>query len=80
MKKSIRATIYYYVDKKHFDIQHIGNPEEEQSFTDIYTFDTDYFGNVMDMKAYAVNDLKIIAGGGYDRKHIHKCRFEFEEV
>ncbi len=43
MKKKIKATIYYYVDKKHPDIQHIGNPEAEQSFTDIYTFDTNYF-------------------------------------
>lgn len=80
MRKSIKATIFYMVDKHHPDIKYIGNPAEEQSFTDTYTFDTDVFGNLMDMKAYAANDLRLVAGGGYDTKHIHKCRFEFEEV
>ena len=82
MRKSIKATIFYMVDKRHPDIKYIGNPAEEQSFTDTYTFDLDRCGNLttMDMKAYAANDLRLIAGGGYDTKHIHKVRFEFEEV
>jgi hypothetical protein len=82
MKKSIRATIYYTVDSKHPDIQYIKNPSEIQSFTDTYTFDTNYVGNVTrsEMENYAKNDLRLVAGGGYNSKHIHNVSFEFKSV
>lgn len=82
MKKSIRATIYYTVDSEHPDIQYIKNPSEIQSFTDTYTFDTNYVGNVTrsDMENYAKNDLRLVAGGGYNSKHIHNVSFEFKSV
>ena len=79
MKKSILATIYYTVDSEHPDIQYIKNPSEIQSFTDVYRFDTDYLGNIdrYDMENYAKNDLRLIAGGGYNTEHIHNVTFEF---
>lgn len=82
MKKSIRATIYYTVDSEHPDIQYIKNPSEKQSFTDTYTFDTNYVGNVTrsEMENYAKNDLRLVAGGGYNSKHIHNVSFEFKSV
>lgn len=82
MKKSIRATIYYTVDSEHPDIQYIKNPSEIQSFTDTYTFDTNYVGNVtrLEMENYAKNDLRLVAGGGYNSKHIHNVSFEFKSV
>lgn len=82
MKKSIRATIYYTVDLEHPDIQYIKNPSEIQSFTDTYTFDTNYVGNVTrsEMENYAKNDLRLVAGGGYNSKHIHNVSFEFKSV
>lgn len=82
MKKSIRATIYYTVDSEHPDIQYIKNPSEIQSFTDTYTFDTNYVGNVTrsEMENYAKNDLRLVAGGGYNSKHIHNVSFEFKSV
>lgn len=82
MKKSIRATIYYTVDSEHPDIQYIKNPLEIQSFTDTYTFDTNYVGNVTrsEMENYAKNDLRLVAGGGYNSKHIHNVSFEFKSV
>ena len=78
MKKQIRATIYYMVDKNHPDIQYIKNPSEIQSFTDTYTFDTGYFESREDMENYCKRDLKLVAGGGYNTDHIHKVRFEFD--
>lgn len=82
MKKSIRATIYYTVDSEHPDIQYIKNPSGIQSFTDTYTFDTNYVGNVTrsEMENYAKNDLRLVAGGGYNSKHIHNVSFEFKSV
>lgn len=80
MKKSIRATIYYTVDSEHPDIQYIKNPSEIQSFTDTYTFDTNYFTSRSDMENYAKNDLRLVAGGGYNSKHIHNVSFEFKAV
>lgn len=82
MKKSIRATIYYTVDSEHPDIQYIKKPSEIQSFTDTYTFDTNYVGNVTrsEMENYAKNDLRLVAGGGYNSKHIHNVSFEFKSV
>lgn len=82
MKKSILATIHYTVDSEHPDIQYIKNPSEIQSFTDTYTFDTNYVGNVTrsEMENYAKNDLRLVAGGGYNSKHIHNVSFEFKSV
>lgn len=79
MKKSILATIYYTVDSEHPDIQYIKNPSEIRSFTDVYRFDTDYLGNISryDMENYAKNDLRLVAGGGYNTEHIHDVTFEF---
>ena len=82
MKKSILATIYFTIDKRHTDYNcMLPYPSEiyVNSFTDVYYFDTDYIGNITraDMENYAKNDLKLVAGGGYDCKHIHNVRFEF---
>lgn len=82
MKKSIKATIFFKVDKGHPDYAGIKEPGKEQSFTDTYIFNTDILGNVpiSEMKTFCKQDLKLIAGGGYNSKHIHNVRFNFEEV
>jgi hypothetical protein len=79
MKISMLATIHYTVDSEHPDIQYIKNPLEIQSFTDVYRFDTDYLGDIdrYDMENYAKNDLRLVAGGGYNTEHIHNVTFEF---
>ena len=77
MKKSILATIYYMVDNNHPDIEYIKQPSEIQSFTDCYYIDTDAFCDKDDYMSYIKNDLRIIAGGGYDTKHIHNVSFKF---
>ena len=77
MLKKILATIRYMVDDQHPDIQYIENPSEIQSFTDCYRIDTEKFWGRDDYMSYIKNDLKLIAGGGYNCKHIHKVKFEF---
>lgn len=75
----ILSTIYYTVDAKHPDFKYMENPEGVHEFTDCYHFDTDYFGDASfeQYKAYIKNDLKLVAGGGYDFKHIHNISFDF---
>lgn len=82
MKKSILATIYWTIDKNHKDYNcMLPYPSETEilDYTDVYYFDTDYYGNITrkEMENYVKRDLKLIAGGGYDWKHIHNVRFEF---
>lgn len=81
-KKSIKATIFYTVDEDHPDYTCIKEPEKVQSFTDIYTFDMDYLGDpsITALQSYCKRDLRLVAGGGYNSKHIHNVRFNFEEV
>lgn len=78
MKKTIRATINYTVDSAHPDIKYIRNPEEPQSFTDLYTVDTDYFWSTDDIYSYIRDDLRLVAGGGYNSDHIHNVTFDFK--
>lgn len=78
MKKTIRATINYTVDSAHPDIKGIRNPEEPQSFTDLYTVDTDYFWSTDDIYSYIRDDLRLVAGGGYNSDHIHNVTFDFK--
>ena len=55
-------------------------PEQKQElkFKDIYKFPIDYNND------YCIEmikeDLKLIAGGGYNYKHIHNIKFEITEV
>ena len=74
----IRATITYTVDKKHPDYKCIVNPTEIQSFTDVYTFDDRYHIPLENCKRYCKDDLALVAGGGYDAKHIHNVKYTFE--
>lgn len=74
MKKSILATIYYTVDSDHPDFYN--PPIEVLSFSDVYTFDMEYYDQE-DVENYIKNDLMLVAGGGYNTKHIHNISFDF---
>lgn len=82
MKRKIKATIRYMVDKYHPEYLYIKNPEQEQEYTDTYTFDENYFGklNRAEMETYCKHDLMLVAGGGYTAAHIHNIKFTFAEV
>lgn len=78
--RKFRATIYYTVNKYHPDYLYIKNPEEEQSFTDDYTVDMNYFNGLDHVKQYIKNDLRVIAGGGYSTAYTYNVRYTFEEL
>lgn len=77
-KVTIKARIYYTVDEYHPEYQYIKNPDAEQVFEDVYTFDTGYYPTSDARRAYMKHDLMLVAGGGYTCGNIHNIRFEFE--
>ena len=69
MKVKYNATIYFDTKKNHPDLP----SAEYQSFSDIYTIETDsLWGEPLD---YIKGDLRLIAGGGYRTDTIENVRF-----
>ena len=54
-------------------------PDEIQTFSDTYSINTDYFYNTTEILDHIKNDLKLVAGGGYNTDHIHPVYFNIEE-
>ena len=79
----IHGKITYTVDAAHPDIQYIKDWSADKIYTfeDTYIFD-EHYGYTFndDVKLYIKNDLKLVAGGGYDYEHIHNVNFEIEEA
>ena len=73
-----KAIIKFKVEKTHPDIEYIKNPEEVLSFEDVYSFNQSY--SEEDVSSYIKNDLSIVAGGGYDDKHINILDFVIEKI
>ena len=74
------AKINFTIDKDHPDIQCVKDWTEHKmfNFDDIYTFDNAF------TEDYCVDcikeNLKLVAGGGYNWDHIHNVTFEIKEV
>lgn len=75
-----KAKLTCTIDRNHPDRHCVPDwtPEKELVFNDVYTFSADYSRE--NAKAYMIRDLSVVAGGGYNTKHIHNVKFEFEEV
>lgn len=76
---TISATITYTIDTGHPDIGCMTDwtPEKVYTYSDTYTFDTVFFPTISDMKHYIRRDLLMIAGGGYDARHVHNAHISF---
>ncbi|KRL79736.1 hypothetical protein [Ligilactobacillus equi] len=73
-KVVITGEITYTIDKDHPDMRYIKDWYEGKifKFSDTYRFDTEYWGrDYEEMAKYIINDLKLIAGGGYNTEHIN---------
>lgn len=74
--------IYYTMDKQHPDWDHVigkNSISRIHTFDDIYRFNSDLY-DLEDMIRYMRNDLSLVAGGGYEKKHIHHVKFVFLEL
>lgn len=78
--KKYNGKITYTMDKNHPDIKHVKDWMENKEFTfeDVYMFSEETpFENI---KEFIKRDLKTVAGGGYDAKHIHNISFEIKKA
>lgn len=70
----IQATVTCDLNANHPDAPN----EKGFNFTDVYSFNTDvYAGDRDDMYQHIRNDLKLVAGGGYDTDTISNVNFNF---
>ena len=76
----IKATIYYKIKASHPNIGCLSDwrIDKEYRYSDTYTIDPDCFGGDDDIEEYIKEDMLLVAGGGYDWKHIYDVRFEME--
>ena len=79
MVKQIKAKIKYRIKKTHpdYDCAPVNERDGYMEFEDIYKMDTDRFWSDDYMMDYIKNDLRLVAGGGYDWDHIYDVSFEF---
>ena len=77
----IHGKITYTVDDGHPDIEciHDWNENKVYTFEDTYIIDDDYY-SFDEAQRYIKGDLRLIAGGGYNSKHIHNVKFEIARV
>lgn len=78
--KKYYGKIKFSIDKNHPDIDCIKDwtPDKMFEFDDVYSF-PDYYDSI-DRKRYIRRDLRLIAGGGYNSKHIHNVSFEIRKL
>ena len=77
-----KAKIKYKVDGNHPDIQDLPTKYwygKEFTYEDTYIFDNREW-NQKEAVLYMENDLKLVAGGGYNFSHIYDVKFTCEEV
>lgn len=85
--RGFRATIYYTIDNGHPDRKYMNNKSTSivRTYTDTYYFPVEekrsvwYKADREAMERYIKSDLRLVAGGGYDSKHIHNIKFDIVE-
>lgn len=70
MKYTFNASISYTIDANTAACK-----GKRFLYSDVYRMDSDYFWSKDDMINYIRRDLALVAGGGYDTKHIHNVKY-----
>lgn len=76
MIREFKASISFTTDKEHPDV----HKEKDYTFSDVYKINDDCFWGDDDIISYIKNDLSLVAGGGYNTKHIHNVKFDIREI
>ena len=78
----IKGVIKYKVKKNHPDLQYIKDEDrdKELEFDDVYMIDPDNFYGWDHIESYIKNDLKLVAGGGYDTDTIKNVKITLSRV
>lgn len=78
----IKAKLTYTIKPTHPDFQYLAeswSPEKRFTDEDTYHIDPDKFYGEDDIKDYIMEDMLLVAGGGYDWKGIDNIEFEMKE-
>ena len=77
-----RAKITYTIDKNHpdYNLYPIDERDGIFEYSDIYKIDKGHFNGYEEMIEYIIDDLLLIAGGGYNYDHVHNVKFEITEI
>ncbi len=77
-----RAEIRFTIDKGHPDYDKVPVWKRNKIFyhSDEYLFSELYYESEEDRIRHMKSDLRLIAGGGYDDKHIHNVKFDIERI
>lgn len=76
----LKGTITYTIDADHPDIGCVKKwtPKKKFTLSDVYTFNDVYEADAMEL--YIKNDLRLVAGGGYNCNHIHNVKIVITPV
>lgn len=82
--KRFKAKIKYTIDNGHRDYIYLPIDKRDGTleYSDMYTIDED---GLLELgydnpKDFIKEDLLMIAGGGYNWKHVHNVKFEIKEI
>ena len=76
-KHVYEGKITFNITESHPDRKYVEDMSEKLTFTDIYTFEDIYSDD--SAISYIKNDLSIVAGGGYDNKHIINVSYDINK-
>lgn len=82
MKIQYIGKVWYTVDEGHPDIKYIEGWTKDKVYTfqDTYFFDMNFIHCEEEIKNYILNDLLTVAGGGYNKSHIHYVNFSIQKI
>ena len=77
-----KAKIMYIMKETHPDREYVQDwtPDKTFSFDAIYSFSDGIGYGKDEMMEYIKRDLKLVAGGGYNWKHIDNVKFDIRKV
>lgn len=79
--RKYKASIEYTIDATHpnFKYMSLRSFKDHLTYEDIYSVSDDLIPEE-DVISYIKRDLCLVAGGGYNSKHIHNVKFDIERI
>ena len=74
--------ITYNISENHPDKSCIKDYSKDKTYTfeDVYNIDENYFWSEESIIGYIKQDLKLVAGGGYDTKNVLNATYEIKQI
>lgn len=76
----VYGRIKFVCEKGHPEYKKLENKFHVFEFEDIYTIDIDRFESWIEVENYLINDLKLVAGGGYSTDNVGLIEYEVKQA